>query len=195
MKTNFLTVLLIAFSIGSFAQKSNGFGIKAGINYNANGDYRQSVESNLQNPDRNIGYHIGVFGKFGNNFYVKPELLYTATKSDYDSDNFDMKKVDLPVMVGKRIVGPLNVFAGPAFQYILDTKLGSTNIDTDRIKDEFSVGFNFGVALFFNKIAIDLRYERGFNSNEANFLSNNGVDISRLDTRPDQIIAGLSFKL
>ena len=48
-----------------------------------------------------------------------------------------------------------------------------------------------------DKFGIDLRYERGFNDNEATFINNNlgaGV-VSRIDTRPDQLILSLSLIL
>ena len=80
------------FVLMSNAQDGTSFGIKAGLNYNANGDYFESIGDNAQNPDRNIGYHIGVFGKFGNRLYFRPELIYTATKSNYDSDDFSNDK-------------------------------------------------------------------------------------------------------
>ena len=51
--------------------------------------------------------------------------------------------------------------------------------------------------LNFNKIGLDLRYERGFNDNEATFINDNiGTSLgSRIDTRPDQLILSLSIAL
>ncbi|MGV6831469.1 MAG: outer membrane beta-barrel protein [bacterium] len=183
--------LLIVQTIS--AQKSDGFGIKAGLNYNANGNYIESIEATAQNPDRNIGYHIGVFGKIGGKLYFRPELMYTSTKSDYDSGEFDMKKFDAPLLVGLNVLGPVSVFAGPALQYIVDTDFEGISIDD--IDNDFSVGLNFGAAVNFNKFAVDVRYERGFSENEATFLNNNGIGSSRLDTRPDQLILSVSFIL
>lgn len=182
-------------SIAAFAQKDPGFGIKGGLNYNANGDYFESAEDAANNPDRNIGYHIGVYGKLGDRFYVRPELIYTKTKSDYDGDKFDMSKLDLPVLVGTRLIGPLHVFAGPAFQYILDTEFDG--ISVDRIDNDFTVGLHIGAGVNLGKIGIDLRYERGFSENEAQFINSNITTVgdSRIDTRPDQLILGLSVKL
>ena len=188
------TALLAVISLTSNAQTGTGFGIKGGLNYNANGDYFESISSNAQHPDRNIGYHLGFFGKIGDKVYFRPELVYTTTKSDYRSDDFKMKKLDAPMLVGFRVLGPLNVFGGPSFQYILDSDFDGISIND--IENDFSVGLNFGIGFELEKIGIDLRYERGFNSNEANFINNNlnGVS-SRLDTRPDQLILSLSVKL
>jgi len=183
----------ISFSLN--AQSGSAFGIKVGLNYSANGDYFESIGENAQNPDRNIGYHIGVFGKLGNKLYFRPELIYTATKSDYNSDQFSVKKFDVPLLVGLKVLGPISVFGGPSLQYILDTEFDGITIDN--IEDDFTVGLNFGIGLSLNKIGIDLRYERGFNNNEATFIDNNvgGGVISRVDTRPDQLILSLSIAL
>ncbi|WP_282054141.1 outer membrane beta-barrel protein [Maribacter luteus] len=192
------TILLAIFALASFtsfAQIGPGFGIKAGLNYSANGDYFNSAENAYEDPSRNMGYHIGIFGKIGNRLYVRPELVYTKTKSDYDGDKFDMSKLDLPVLVGAKVIGPLHIFAGPAFQYILDTEF--EGITTEDVENDFTVGFNFGAGVNLGKFGIDLRYERGFNSNEVNFISTNITDLqpNRVDTRPDQIIVSLSLNL
>lgn len=196
LKTSVLITAVIALvSFTSNAQSESAFGFKGGLNYSANGDYFESIGDNAKNPDRNVGYHIGVFGKLGNKFYFRPELVYTATKSDYDSNEFSIKKIDAPLLVGVKVLGPLSVFGGPSLQYILDTEFDGIKIDN--VEDDFSVGLNFGIGLNFNKIGIDLRYERGFNDNEATFIGNNiGTGaVSRIDTRPDQLILSLSIGL
>ena len=175
------TLLLAVFamvSMTAFSQNDSGFGIKGGLNYNANGDYFESIGEAARNPDRNVGYHIGVFGKLGQRLYFRPELVYTRTKSDYDGDKFNMSKLDAPMLIGAKIIGPLHLFAGPAFQYILDT--------------EFD-----GISINIGKLGVDIRYERGFSDNEANFVNTNITTLptSRVDTRPDQLIVSLSLKL
>ena len=193
MKKQLLVLAVLITALPLFAQSGSSWGIKGGLNYNANGNYFESIDANAQNPDRNIGYHLGVFGKLGNDIYFRPELVYTKTKSDYAGGDFDMQKLDLPLLVGLKVIGPVSVFAGPSLQYILDSEF--ENISVNRIDNDFTVGLNFGASLNFNKFGVDLRYERGFSDNEARFLNNNNVDISRLDTRPDQLILSLSIAL
>ena len=187
------TFFLTLFTATSIAQTTKGIGLKAGLNYNANGDYFESISTNAQNPDRNIGYHFGVFGKIGDQVYFRPELVYSSTKSDYNDDSFSMQKLDAPLLVGLKVLGPISVFGGPSFQYILDTEFDGISINS--IENDFTVGLNFGIGLNLNKLGIDLRYERGFSNNEATFLGNNGIGTSRLDTRPDQLILSLSIIL
>ena len=61
------------------------------------------------------------------------------------------------------------------------------------LKMIFQLDLNFGIGFNFNKVGIDLRYERGFSDNEATFLNDNNIGTSRLDTRPDQLILSLSL--
>ena len=195
MKNLFLVIVFTLMSSFLFSQNTS-WGIKGGLNYNANGNYFESVSNNYENPDRNIGFHFGVFGKIGRDLYIKPELVYTSTKSDYDSGDFDMKKLDAPLLVGIKIIGPLSVFGGPSFQYILDTDSGISGLSINNVENDFSIGLNFGVAINFEKFGLDLRYERGFSDNEATFLDNNNIAVNdRLDTRPDQLIISLSINL
>ncbi|RLD28249.1 MAG: hypothetical protein DRI75_07345 [Bacteroidetes bacterium] len=189
-------ILLIAFASSSIyisAQSGSSYGIKGGLNYNANGDYFESISATAENPDRNIGFHIGVFGKIGNTLYFRPELVYTNTKSDYNNSAFKMQKIDAPLLVGIKVIGPISVFGGPSFQYILDSEFDGISIDN--VENDITVGLNFGAAINFKKFAVDLRYERGFSNNEAQFLNNNNIDTSRLDTRPSQLILSLSVAL
>ncbi|GAA4819436.1 outer membrane beta-barrel protein [Litoribaculum gwangyangense] len=192
-KNLFFILLVTIIPATSFAQTATGFGLKGGLNYNANGDYFESIGSNARNPDRNIGYHFGVFGKIGKQVYFRPELVYSSTKSDYNDDSFKMQKLDAPMLVGLKVIGPVSIFGGPSFQYILDTEF--EGIAIREVANDFTVGLNFGIGLNLNKLGIDLRYERGFNNNEATFLGNNGIGTSRLDTRPDQLILSLSLIL
>ena len=189
-------ILFIAFAISSIlisAQSGSSYGIKGGLNYNANGDYFESISSTVDHPERNIGFHIGVFGKLGNRLYFRPELVFTSTKSDYDNSEFKMQKIDAPLLVGIKVLGPISLFAGPSFQYIINSEFDDISINT--VDKDISVGLNFGAAINFKKFAVDVRYERGFSNNEAQFLNNNNIDISRLDTRPSQLILSLSVAL
>lgn len=196
MKRTLLTAAFALVSIGAFSQKDSGIGIKAGLNYSANGDYFESIGDAAREPDRNVGYHVGLYGKIGvSRIYLRPELMYTKTKSDYDGDKFDVSKLDAPILVGVNIIGPLHVFAGPAFQYILDTEFDGIGIND--IENDFTVGANIGAGLNLGKLGIDIRYERGFNNNEATFINDNITTVgpSRVDARPDQLIVSLSLKL
>ncbi len=202
MKNSLLVAAFAICSMAAYSQSNSGFGIKAGLNYNQNGDLVASVgdaaENIVQGSDGKVGYHVGIFGKLAfSRLYLRPELIYTKTQSSYNLDGgtkYDISKLDLPVLLGAKIIGPLHVFAGPAFQYMLSNDLEDFNIN-DAEKD-FTVGLHIGAGVDLGRLGLDVRYERGFSENEADFIGENVTDISgRVDSRPSQIIFAVSLKL
>jgi hypothetical protein len=194
MKNNLLCLLLLFASTSCFAQ----FGVKAGLNFSSNGELREIVTAgeNIieESGDAKIGYHVGAYYDINfSKLYLRPEIVYTKTKSEYDSGNYDMSKIDVPVLLGLKIIGPLSIFAGPAFQYTLDNDFDDVTISD--VENDFTVGFNFGAAVKFGNIGLDVRYERGFTENEASILDSNNVRIGTLDSRPSQLIFSLSLRL
>jgi len=189
-----LKILFVALCIAGFAtaQKGGGIGLKAGTNYGTAGDLIVSGQSIVDNPESNFGYHAGLFGKIDfDGFYIRPELVYTSLNSDYDGSALEIQKLDAPVLLGLRLIGPLHVFAGPSFQYILSTEL--EDIDLDSVQENFTIGMQAGIGVNLGNFGMDLRYENGLTENQAEFT--NLSSIGSLDTRPQQIILSLSFKL
>lgn len=203
MKKTLLVVAFAFFGATAFAQSGSGFGLKAGLSYNKNGDLINSVGDGgadiIEGAKGKAGYHIGVFGKLDfSTIYLRPELVYSKTKSEYevdgDSQDYDVSKLDMPVLLGLKVIGPLHVFAGPAFQYTLSNKLGDLEIDD--VENDFTVGLNIGAGVNLGRLGLDVRYERGFSKNEAEFIGENITDVSgRVDSRPSQVIFALSLML
>ena len=54
-------LFILAVVITSYSQTIGGLGFIGGLNYNGNGNYFESIDSNAQNPDKNVGYHLGIF--------------------------------------------------------------------------------------------------------------------------------------
>ncbi|WP_456378273.1 porin family protein [Lutibacter sp.] len=194
----FSVVFLTTFTI---ANAQSDFGIKAGLSYNSNGDFKEFT-SEVTNIYKNegkgkSGFNIGFYGKLDlGPIYIRPELLYTKTTSEYvlntgNTEDYKISKLDVPVLVGIKLIGPLNIFAGPAFQYYLENDLKGLNFDA--IENDFSVGINIGASVEFGKLGIDVRYERGLSENEASW-SNAGEKFT-LDSRPEQIIFSISYSL
>ncbi len=195
MKKTLLILGMVLCSTIAFAQSGSGFGIKAGLNYNGNGNFIDDTRNVVENAERNAGFHVGVFGKLGNRLYVRPELVYTSTTSGYEEGDLKIQKLDLPVLVGTKVIGPLHAFIGPAFQFLLDTEFSDVTFDT--VENDFTVGVHLGVGVNLGNFGIDLRYERGLSENEVNFINSNitTLDGNRVDTRPDQLILSFAIKI
>ncbi len=205
-KTVILLMLLGTTTL--FAQSKNiNFGVKAGLNYGDNG----KIEINdLTNAGENIikedassrtGYHLGIFvrANLTDNFYIKPELQYTKTKSQYEITNskadYDISKLDLPILAGVKIIGPLHVFGGPSLQYILDNDLDVDNVSIGDVENDFTVGVQFGAGIQLGRINADVRYERGLSKNQAQTITDNiGQEQEiRVDSRANQFILSLAL--
>lgn len=209
-----ILVLLVFGAFSTLNAQFLNYGIKGGLNYNSNGNLRNvsGFEDNLNiKSNEQTGYHFGVFTeiKLPLWLYIRPELLYTHTKSSYKDDSYDsdltINKIDVPVLVGARILKIGRVFAGPVFTYMLDNDFQSTDI-YDNVKhldsDDFGVGAQIGIGIVLGKLGADIRWETGFTDTEAQFigdLTGGFVDSSndatiRIDTRPQQFIFSVYYQ-
>ncbi|PHR74548.1 MAG: hypothetical protein COA67_00270 [Lutibacter sp.] len=179
-----------AIFCGAYLTSNAQFGVKGGLNYNSNGDLKE-LSQDIKS-DGKIGYHVGIiYQTKGSGFYLRPELVYTSTKSKYTSKGeFTMNKIDMPILLGYHVFKPVSIFAGPSLQYILDTDLKGFNLND--AENDFTVGIQFGAAVELGeKLSIDLRYEKGLSDN---LVEISGIDGDRIDSRPTQLIVGLAFK-
>jgi hypothetical protein len=203
MKKLVLTILTLTLINVSFAQKID-FGAKAGLNYNFGGDLSELLRTgadNFQNvitgADDKAGFHIGLWMKANLlGFYVRPEIIYTQLNNSYNStatnlnSDFKTKKIDIPILIGTKVIGPLHIFAGPSFQYITNSDFNQNEIQNIKTND-FSVGLQIGTGLELGKLGVDVRWEKGFSNDlDGEFLNTN----FKVDNRPNQIIFGLSYR-
>ncbi|MCD8417555.1 PorT family protein [Tenacibaculum finnmarkense genomovar finnmarkense] len=190
-------------------QGQTQYGIKGGINYNSDSfsDVKNDV---LSGGESKTGFHAGVFlrGKIPIiGLFIQPELVYTQLNSDviFTPDatsssiktSYSFRKIDVPVLIGKKLGGVGRVFAGPTFQYVIEG-----DFDTDKIKDVkadgFSVGMQLGAGLDLGKFGVDVRWERAFSDTQSELIKNktaanpNTTNVE-FDTRVNQIIVGISY--
>lgn len=196
-----IIVLALLVSSVSLAQGNGAFGFRAGLNYGSSGDLTVDASNIRTNPEDNLGYHFGIFAKADLGLvYLRPELLYTRLLSDYNEGRVNLHKVDFPLLIGVNVLGPINIFAGPSLQYVLDMELdeltfqGNT-FDFNDIEDRFTLGTQFGASVYYNNLEIGVRYERSLNENVATFAANNGIGNVRVDSRVEQIILAISLQL
>lgn len=201
MKKKIVLSIFALLGIVYFTSAQSGFGIKAGLSYNSNGKL-SDAQTVIDNKGKGkSGFNVGFYGKLDlGAIYIRPELVYTRTTSEYElnsqTSDYKLSKLDVPVLAGFKVIGPLNVFAGPAFQYVLKNDFKGLNFEN--IKNDFTVGLNIGASIELGKLGIDVRYERGLSKNEAEFkelILGGTIPTYRLDTRPEQIIFSLSYRL
>ena len=136
--------------------------------------------------------------------YIRPEIVYTELNNsvNYESPfsapkttDFKFRKIDVPVLIGKKFLGIGNVFAGPSFQYILSSDFELNDL-REVSTESFSLGIQLGAGIELGRLGLDLRWERGLSKTETVFVDNTIFDSNfNFDKRVSQIIFGISYKL
>lgn len=150
MKRLLFASIFILFTTIGFAQPIIDLGLKAGVHYsnlNLDGDFDL-------NSDAITKMHWGAFGRVGfNRFYVQPEVYFSKKGGDlsYDlldlSGGFDYKNVDVPVLLGYKLVKSsmvdFRIMAGPVFSFVTDANYPD-ELDP-YLEDQFFNNHLFGV--------------------------------------------------
>ena len=198
-KLIFLLFLVIGYS--QLTNSQTAFGVKAGINYNSN-SIKEVSSDVFEGAKSKTGYHAGIWLRLKIpvlGLYAKPELVYTNLENEVKykftgkMTSYSFQKIDLPLLIGRKVFGIGNVYAGPSFQYILNSDFSFADISEVKT-DGFTVGLQFGGGIEFGNLGIDLRWERAFSSIESTFIGTTGSSVN-FDTRVNQIILGLSYRL
>ena len=202
-KQNLILIAFTIISITAFSQAK--FGIKGGVNYNFAGNITEvsgaagtGFTDIIHGSKDKAGYHLGIWGRFSlAGFNLRPELVYTEIKNQYQFDatptNLKTKKLDIPVLLDKKILGPLHVFGGPSFQYILKSDFKTNDIGNIDF-NKFTLGTQVGLSLDLGNLGVDVRWEKGF-SNNLNAILISSLTNLNLDNRPNQLIFSLSYNL
>jgi hypothetical protein len=200
MMKKIILILCLAFGFSQMSNAQVAFGIKGGINYNSN-SIKETGQDVFEGAESKTGYHAGVWLRFKIpvlGLYLRPELVYTNLENEIfykttsKTTTYNFQKIDIPVLLGKKIFGIGNVFIGPSFQYVLDSDFSIGDISNVETSG-FTAGLQFGGGVEFGKLGIDVRWERAFSGVESSFVGNLG-SVS-YDTRVNQIIIGLSYRL
>ena len=201
MKKLLFIGLLITSALSLQAQTAE-FGLKGGLNYGATGDYESAQEgaedftSSFEKGENKTGFHAGLFAEFEVlGIFLRPELMYTELNTEYSNFDYKLQKIDAPVLVGLNVLGPLNIKAGPSFQYILNNELENSAFSIGEVENEISVGYQLGAGLDLGKLEFDVRYEGAFSENTAFGLNEMASENFSIDSRPSQWILSLSYSL
>ena len=102
--------------------------------------------------------------------------------------------IQLPIIFGYKIFGPISVFGGPSFKYNLSN---SSNFNLDEIKDKYTLSLLLGTRFKIRSISVGLRYERGLNNNEVLIINANGVDLdeANVDLTTNKLSLNISYDI
>lgn len=202
MKNTILTIALVLTTLMSFSQAQ--YGIQGGVNYNFSGNLTDlnelgsATDDIIHGADKSVGYHGGLWLKYDfSGMFIKGEALYTKYKTDFlGTQGYYMttKKIDVPVVLGMKVLGPVYIFAGPDLQYIMneDFSLGNTDVKFD----DFTLGLHIGAGLELGRVSLDVRWDKGLTGSNSEILNSSVItDNFTLDNRPNQLVFSLHYAL
>ena len=203
-----IVYFLLFISSGLLAQGNLGF--QFGLNDDNFGSI-ENIKTKLDNYDLDLknstGFQFGFFTEIDLiTFYIRPELNLIFSKSKnaaaYTSEqginiaehSYKSSELQLPVIFGYKIFGPISVFGGPSFKYNLSNK---SNFNLDDIKDKYTLSLLLGSRVKFRSLSIGLRYERGLNTNEVLIINANGVNLddANVDLTTNKLSVNISYDI
>ncbi len=170
MKTfkTFVLVGLILIGGQSMAQKGFQLGVKGGVTLNQIITDGGTLGKNIsQSYDTKTGYVGGVWGKFGDKVFLQPEILLVQKGGTIDVQNlgkvkFSYNNLDVPILVGFKVLSIFNVHAGPvaSFNLTQDKNLSGALKDLTsegEIIKKASYGYQLGAGVKILGINLDIR--------------------------------------
>ena len=200
-----LSIALIAFSALATAQVTVAG--KANLLFPTSSSKWKDIKNTATNAwqdkgKNNAGFNVGLSFKIDTptSFFVMPEIYYTSFKNevDYEGTTLEAKsnRIDVPVLLGYNILGKTaGVFAGPVASYNL-VKDETFREFTQNVKNNFSVGYQFGAQVQIQKLIINGRYEGSFTKDQREFIGNtlDHNDAIKYDNRPGLFIVGVGYQ-
>ncbi|SHF47722.1 Outer membrane protein beta-barrel domain-containing protein [Salegentibacter echinorum] len=221
MNRNFLLIVLSVLCFSAAQAQEYSFGVKAGGNYSLGGELEAFSPKVGSTPPKSIGvyegqssigFQAGVFLELRfNKFFVRPEILFNQLESEYElpgyTSTYSIEKLNIPLLFGYEITDNFDVFAGPAYNNIINSSFdGTRKPNATIVVQDTPLAGQIGVKwTFLKRFEIDLRYEHmltkkqitTYNMDSTLFVGGSGslTQISFDDPRLNQIMLSLSFKI
>ena len=212
-----ILILLFLIPSGSIFAQGN-----LGVNFGLNDDNFGSIENIKTKIDdydldlkNSTGFQLGLFTEIDLiTFYIRPEinLIFSKSKNGtaFTSANnntnilsesiniaehtYKSTDIQVPIIFGYKVLGPISIFAGPTFKYNLSN---SSNFDLEEIEDKYNLSLLLGTRVKVKSFSVGLRYERGLNNNELLIINANGIDIdnANIDTTTNKLSLNISYDI
>ena len=210
-------IIFIYLFSTSFILAQGNLGINFGLNddnFGSINNVKNKIESYDLDLKNSTGFQFGVFTEIDLiTFYIRPEFNLIFSKSNNASafentqdsmnsvqsisiaeHNFKSTDIQVPIIFGYKILGPLSVFGGPSFKYSLSN---SSNFELEEIKDKYTLSLLLGARAKIKSFSVGLRYERGLNTKEILIINANGMNLdnANVDLTTNKLTVNLSYDI
>ena len=198
-----LLTLAIVIGIIQFTNAQIAFGVKAGMNFGKTGELNYSGLKESINSDNKTSFNSGVWIRVKIpviGLYVRPELNYVRVNSTYDlkgndgNRDYSLDRIDIPVLLGVKILKFGTIFIGPNFQYTVGNDFSLENTKELDSKD-FALGLVIGAGVELGKFGVDIRWEKGLSDSNIKYIDETSSTNFKIDNKVDQISINLSYRI
>ena len=185
MKKLVLLIAALMIGLGAQAESPLKWGVKAGMNYHTVGE-PTNLGKNIVEAKNRVGWHAGLMASWqvSRVFSIDPELVfsrnsYNLIPSVGTGGIAYLNTIDVPVILGVKIIGPLKLQGGVNINVMNDSGVKGEDKPFRFSASSQALGYLLGIGVDLGHFNITARYNGFFSQSE------NSVAFSKVQTTDD----------
>ncbi|MBR2050109.1 MAG: PorT family protein [Rikenellaceae bacterium] len=180
MRKMILALAALLICVGAQAGSPLKWGVKAGLNYHTVGEPTSLGMKDIVEAKNRVGWHAGLQASWQvtRMLSIDPELVFSRNSYDLSSSLGGggiayLNTIEVPVILGVRIIGPLKVQAGVNINVMTDSGAKGEKPTFRFSSSPQALGYLLGVGVDLGHINVTARYNGFFRKNEGSIAFNN----------------------
>ena len=202
MKKLILFIAALMIGVGAQAGSPLKWGVKAGMNYHTVGELT-NLGKDIVKAENRVGWHAGLQASWqiSRVFSIDPELIfsrnsYNLTPSVGTGGIAYLNTIDVPVVLGVKIIGPLKAQGGININVMTDSGVKGEDKPFRFSASSQALGYLLGLGVDLGHINITARYNGFFRQSESSVAFNKAQttdDLMEMQVSTWQLGVGFYF--
>ena len=202
MKKLILFIAALMIGVGAQAGSPLKWGVKAGMNYHTVGE-PTNLGKDIVKAENRVGWHAGLQASWqiSRVFSIDPELIfsrnsYNLTPSVGTGGIAYLNTIDVPVVLGVKIIGPLKAQGGININVMTDSGVKGEDKPFRFSAASQALGYLLGLGVDLGHINITARYNGFFRQSESSVAFNKAQttdDLMKMQVSTWQLGVGFYF--
>ncbi len=202
MKKLILFIAALMIGVGAQAGSPLKWGVKAGMNYHTVGE-PTNLGKDIVKAENRVGWHAGLQASWqiSRVFSIDPELIfsrnsYNLTPSVGTGGIAYLNTIDVPVVLGVKIIGPLKAQGGININVMTDSGVKGEDKPFRFSASSQALGYLLGLGVDLGHINITARYNGFFRQSESSVAFNKAQttdDLMKMQVSTWQLGVGFYF--
>ena len=202
MKKLILFIAALMIGVGAQAGSPLKWGVKAGMNYHTVGELT-NLGKDIVKAENRVGWHAGLQASWqiSRVFSIDPELIfsrnsYNLTPSVGTGGIAYLNTIEVPVVLGVKIIGPLMAQGGLNINVMTDSGVKGEDKPFRFSASSQALGYLLGLGVDLGHINITARYNGFFRQSESSVAFNKAQttdDLMKMQVSTWQLGVGFYF--